>query len=175
MKKFYLLTFIFSLLLTSCSNDTLLTEEDNFENYTVSTQETAFANCMSPDHISCFLDDGFGRWGWTNGPVTNGRTSPLIAGAGQCDLDKGTVVGSVAVKYNNETGMVKVEYTIYDGWKILETHLYVGGTPYPLGNNGKPTVAPGKYPYSGQLVYEVPAPKPFYYIAHAVVAPDDAE
>ncbi|MCX2678314.1 hypothetical protein OOZ15_00020 [Galbibacter sp. EGI 63066] len=166
-KLIMLVGFVFTM--NSCS-DELPLQELHYEAVTAEVnEETAFANCMSPDHISCFLDDGFNRWGWVNGPVTNGLTSPLIAGAGQCDLDKGTVVGSVDVSYNHATGMVSIIFSAEEGWEITETHLYVGGEPYPVGKNGKPTVAPGKFPHKGQMEYLVPAPNPFYYIAHAVV------
>jgi hypothetical protein len=105
--------------------------------------ETAFA--YGGNYATCFLDDGFNRWGWTNGPLPTGNyTFGLWAGAAQCDVSKGTLVGTVAVNYSN--GNAGVTYTVNAPYLLQEVHFYAGSTPYPLLNS-QPTVAPGQYPY----------------------------
>ncbi len=94
---------------------------------------------------SCFIDDGIGanRWGWTNYFASEGTyTMDLHSAAGQCDLSKGTKTGEVTVEYSN--GVVTVSAEMLPGFVMTQAHLYVGDQPYPLGNNGRPTVANGQ-------------------------------
>ncbi|TMM55948.1 T9SS type A sorting domain-containing protein [Maribacter algarum] len=111
--------------------------------------ETAFARYEVDN--TCFIDDGFNRWGWTNFFDSEGTyTMDLYAGAGQCDLSKGEKTGEVTVEYNN--GSVSVSVDILSGFIMQETQLYVGADKYPTKGNGMPTVAPGQYPQnSGSL------------------------
>ncbi|MCA0131906.1 hypothetical protein [Winogradskyella alexanderae] len=113
--------------------------------------ETLFA-IGGEDNSTCFLDDGFNRWGWTIGPLSGGDYSfDLYSGAGQCDTDKGTHVGTISVNYDEGLGTVDVNFDMFDGFVLNETHLYVGELPYPTDNNGNPTVAPGQYPHQNAL------------------------
>jgi hypothetical protein len=131
---------------------------------------------------TCFLDDGFNRWGWTNGPLTYGEyTFDLYAGAGQCDTEKGTLVGILTVNYDELTGTAEIGFEMLDGFVLSETHLYIGNEPYPTNKNGKPTVAPGQFPYQFEL--EGVAFDPYtindlsgeiYVIGHGVVCSDDS-
>jgi hypothetical protein len=116
--------------------------------------ETAFAY----DAVmgTCFLDidadgvandDGeghFSRWGWTI-QITASDTVhvfPIYAGAGQCDLTKGTLVGNLHVSYD---GMVlEAEYVMADGFLMDEVHLYFCSEILPRDNE-QFTVAPGQY------------------------------
>ncbi len=113
--------------------------------------ETMFAK-GNDDEALCFIDDednNFNRWGWTNGPLSEGTYEFAIwAGAGQCDTDKGDLAGTVVLEYAG--GVANVTYTTNGNYVLTETHLYIGNDPYPLqkrGNNYVPTVAPGQYPY----------------------------
>ncbi|MGE0078302.1 MAG: hypothetical protein AB7S48_10620 [Bacteroidales bacterium] len=134
--------------------------------------ETAFA--YGGDNATCFLEWGFNRWGWSNGPLNEGTYSfEIWAAAGQCDTDKGTLTGILTVNYAN--GTATVTYTMYDGFMMTENHLYVGYNRLPL-KNGVETVAPGQYPlvygniYSAQTTYTVNnLSGPIYVVAHAVV------
>lgn len=87
------------------------------------------------------------RWGWTinlGGPGT--RTYDVYVGAGQNDLSKGTLVGTVTITYTGST--VTATYNLLPGYSILEEHLYAGSTQAPMRVSGKktvPTVAPGQY------------------------------
>ena len=150
------------------------------------TCETAFAVGTPSD---CFLsidedNDGngdFDRWGWSNGPLASGSyTLDLYAGAGQCDVSKGTKVGTLSVNYDVTT--VTVTYNMLSGFTLDETHLYVGSGIVPIHCTGpqsnrtcEGTVAPGQYPYihdelnsAGSDTYTVSASGDIRVIAHAV-------
>jgi len=145
--------------------------------------ETGFAICAS-DISTCFLDEGFNRWGWTIGPVASwdgDHTYDIYAGAGQCDTTKGELAGKVILNYYN--GVAQVDFIAEDGFVFKETHLYIGKDEFPMqrrGNNYVPTVAPGQYPYKhGDLdnvvmdSYTVDGlTGHVYLIAHSVVCAD---
>ncbi|QCW99691.1 hypothetical protein FGM00_06105 [Aggregatimonas sangjinii] len=121
--------------------------------------ETAFARGNNGD--TCFIGNGFNRWGWSIGPLAEGNYSyEIYAGAGQCDIGKGALVGSVDVSYSN--GEVIVAYNIDPNYTVSETHTYVGYDMFPT-KNGRPTVAPGQYTVAQNLSGDI------YVIAHAVV------
>ncbi len=140
--------------------------------------ETAFAH-GGEDDSTCFLDIDeltAKRWGWTIGPLDEGGYEfDLYAGAGQCDLTKGTYVGALHVLYSD--GAATVVYLLDDPYELTETHLYVGNDPLPVDRQGNPTVAPGQYPYQNELdppgqddVYFIEGlDGEIYIIAHAVV------
>jgi hypothetical protein len=147
-----------------------------------SDTETAFA--FGGEDAQCFLDldldnDGvgdFNRWGWTNGPLAEGSYSfDIYAGAGQCDLSKGTLVGTLSVAYSSGTAIVT--YQTDSPYTMVETHLYVGSDILAT-NNGDYTVAPGQYPtIHGELgnitsdSYTVSGLSgDIYVVAHATVA-----
>ncbi|WP_242158387.1 T9SS type A sorting domain-containing protein, partial [Aestuariivivens sediminis] len=134
--------------------------------------ETAFAR--ADEGAECFIPD-FKRWGWTNYFECEGTYElPLYAGAAQCDVSKGALVGTVTVDYTG--GMVTVTYgDLAPGYVMTEAHVYVGCEPYPQ-KNGSDTVAPGQYPYNPSNLgtvqnYSVKVTDisgPIYVIAHAV-------
>jgi hypothetical protein len=119
--------------------------------------ETAYAMGAS---ATCFMPD-FAQWGWTNliGPGT--YNWPLYAAAAGCDITKGFLVGNVDVVYSG--GYVNVTFNMAPGYTLDEQHVYVGSAMYPLGKDGKPTVAPGQYKNIGPFEGDV------YVIAHGVV------
>ncbi|RMZ51933.1 T9SS C-terminal target domain-containing protein [Flavobacteriaceae bacterium PRS1] len=132
---------------------------------------------------TCFRDDDFRRWGWTNYINTEGEhVLDLYAGAGRCDLYRGTHVGTVTVNYSGTTVTVTYNITnvVNDGimdYAMSEAHIYIGcDNKYP-NIDGTPTVAPGQYTYnSGALdhVYNYKVvftnvTAPFWIITHAVV------
>jgi hypothetical protein len=128
--------------------------------------ETAFA--YGDDVASCFLNNGFSRWGWTNAIGEGDYAWAIYAAAGQCDLGKGTHVGTLNVSYHN--GSMTVSYDIFSGYTLEETHLYVGTAAFPLGKNGSSTVAPGAFPYNGSSVVTIDGLSgSVNVIAHAVV------
>ncbi|MDT8347501.1 MAG: hypothetical protein RQ756_06840, partial [Flavobacteriaceae bacterium] len=158
-----------------CGNEALT------ETTTVTRNFDLFENCETAfgrldDDSRCFLQDGFSRWGWTNEiPAEGTYTMDLYAGAAQCDITKGNLVGDVLVDYNN--GQVTVTYNILPGFVMSEGHVYIGCDMYPTRRNGVNTVAPGQYPFNfGSLDYgttyslgPIDVTGPFYIIAHAVV------
>ncbi|MCX2719816.1 hypothetical protein [Lentiprolixibacter aurantiacus] len=124
--------------------------------------ETAFAR--SDDGATCFSDtpEAFDRWGWTIGPLSEGDyTYEIYSGAGQCDISKGELVGTVDVSYMN--GNVSFTYNIDSQYNVEETHSYAGNAMFPTNKKGNPTVAPGQYTIQEDLEGEI------YVIAHAVV------
>ncbi len=118
----------------------------------ISGCETAFARFDDgfEGGNTCFIDDGFNRWGWTNYFAVEGDyILDLYSGAGQCDLSKGEKSGNVQVAYDGEEVLVTIE--LLNGFVMTEAQLYIGGVPYPVKGN-KETVAPGQYPFnSGEL------------------------
>ena len=108
--------------------------------------ETAFAKGTTVDSDSfCQGVDGtsFSRWGWTTQVNTSGSYDfDVWAGAGQCNTNKGTLVGTASVSF--DAGNIVVNYSIDPGYVIEEEHVYAGTTPFPV-NNGEYTVAPGQY------------------------------
>lgn len=131
--------------------------------------ETAFA--YGGGLATCFLDLGFSRWGWSNGPLGEGTyTFDIWAAAGQCDTSKGVLVGTLTVEYYS--GTAAVTYTMYEGFTLDETHLYVGNEILPRDVKGNYTVAPGQYPYKdgASATYTVEGLSgDIYVVAHAVV------
>ena len=86
----------------------------------------------------------FNRWGWTNGALGAGVYAfEIYAGAGQCDLSKGTFVGILNVIYDGSSAYVSFDLNAPYG--LTETHLYIG-SGLLASNNGEFTVAPGQYP-----------------------------
>ena len=108
--------------------------------------ETAYA--FGESVATCFLNiPGVqsNNWGWSNGPLGSGTYSwPMYAGAGQCNIGNGTHVGTLTVNYTPPTATVT--YTVFDGYVMNETHLYVGNQILPRRGN-KFTTAPGQFPY----------------------------
>ena len=121
----------------SCATPEEPQAEDN------SGHETAFAKGLLS---ACFLDFGFNRWGWVNlfEAVEGASASyPLYAGAGKCDINKGTLVGNVSVTFAN--GQLTVVYEAFEGYHIDEAQLYAGIETFPVSSSGQETVAPGQY------------------------------
>ena len=113
--------------------------------------ETAFA--YGDTYAECFselqdLVPNPNRWGWTNGTLSDGTyTFDIWAGAGQCDLTKGTLVGSLTIDYDAANDLVDVSYDLTGDFKLKEVHLYVGEDKLALNNQGLYTLAPGQYPH----------------------------
>lgn len=128
--------------------------------------ETAYA--FGGAAATCISDlPNVNNWGWTNyitGPGT--WEYPIYAAAGQCDITKGTLVGTLEVDYDGTT--VTVEYVIDPGFTLDETHLWIGTTELPM-KNGKYTSSPGSFNYNGQNPVSVDIAAPFYIAAHSVV------
>lgn len=108
--------------------------------------ETAYA--FGNDKANCFINIpgvNSNNWGWSNGPIGAGTYSwPIYAGAGQCDIQKGTLVGTLNVVYTPPTA--KITYNMGGNVHLSVTQLYVGNQILPKKNN-KLTTAPGQFPY----------------------------
>ncbi|MEL7834371.1 hypothetical protein [Fodinibius sp. Rm-B-1B1-1] len=160
--------------------------------------ETAFAvktnskngqKAVNDNYSTCFDEEiipnvSFNNWGWTNGPIAENSGElvyDIYAGAGQCDLSKGILVGQLTATYSN--GTLAITYTMTETstfgntpYTLTETHLHVGTVPYPQLVNGQYTAAPGQYGNQNthenitEYSYEVEGLSgDIYFIAHAVV------
>jgi hypothetical protein len=144
-----------------------------------------YATCfISADFDKDFADDGINRWGWSNGPLAPGTYSfDVYAGAGQCDLSKGTKVGTLSIDYSNGTAYVDFVMSGVDAntgvaYNLVETHLHIGSEPLARDVNGEYTVAPGQYSsIHGELMnvqsdhYTISGLEDeIYVVAHATVA-----
>lgn len=93
--------------------------------------ETAYAY-GSQTFINAGLTNS--RWGWIytiNAPGT--YTTPLYAGAAQNDISKGTHVGNVTMIYDGSS--LVVNYDMFTGFTLSETHLYASSTmPTTIAN-----------------------------------------
>eukprot|EP00121_Abeoforma_whisleri_P014145 Awhi_evm1s13046 len=109
--------------------------------------ETAFARpTESPPDFCCFVpqsekkrqttttyhsddvcDKDGNRWGWEITIPANDftETFPLHAGAGQCDITKGTVVGEVVVNRDLLAKTLTVEYSLFADFHVGEVHVNV--------------------------------------------------
>ena len=158
--------------------------------FAVKTKSVDGETVVDADYSTCFDEEiiediSFPRWGWTNGPIPEGTENlklDIYAGAGQCNIENGALVGELVVDYVN--GIFTATYTMTETsaytnelYTMTETHLYVGSDPYPKQDNGKYTVAPGQYgnvdtqhDYITEYSYEITGLSgPVYFIAHAVV------
>lgn len=107
--------------------------------------ETAYA--FGNSSANCFLTiHGVtsNNWGWSNGPIGAGIYSwPIYAGAGQCDIQKGTLVGTLNVVYAPPTATIT--FNMGSNVHLSTTHLYVGNDILAKKNNIW-TTAPGQFP-----------------------------
>ena len=178
---------------TFIKNDGQTIMVDNETAFAVKTKMVDGNKILDSEYSTCFdkeiiEDVSFPRWGWTNGPISPGTslTLDIYAGAGQCDLEKGTLVGELTVEYSGGTLKVNYEMTETSGftdalYTIYETHLYVGSEPYPTKAK-KYTVAPGQYGNQHDLndatedSYTITGLNgDIYFIAHAVVSGFDPD
>ena len=144
------------------------------------SSETAWA--FGCDAATCFLDipdedgTGFDRWGWSNGPFSEEGTYTfdLYAGAGDCNLENGTLVGELIVAYDGTKA--DVTFAMCGTYEMSETQVYVGPEILPRFE-GDYTIAPGQFINSHELpegvvtdTYEILDVQPgFHVVAHAVV------
>lgn len=127
--------------------------------------ESAWALDMNYEvkEVFSFCENGFNNWGWSNLMEPGSYKLDLYAGAGQCDISKGTYVGYVKIDYNS----FNYEYHIEPGFVLEEYHIYAGSTMFPKLRNGRDTVAPGQYSIMNPLSGDI------YVIAHGVVGLPD--
>lgn len=115
--------------------------------------ETAYA--YGNGLANCFLSiPGVtsNNWGWSNGPIVAGPGTyswPIYAGAGQCDITKGTLVGTLNVVYNGSSATIT--FNMGGNVHLSTTHLYVGNDILAKKNN-KWTTAPGQFPYKHETL-----------------------
>lgn len=109
--------------------------------------ETAYA--FGGSVATCFLNlspISANNWGWTNNIGPGTYDWPIYAGAGQCDISKGTLVGNLHVVYSG--GTVTITYQMDPGFTLGDTHVWVGSDPLPT-KKGKYVTAPGQFNHNG--------------------------
>ena len=138
------------------------------------TCETAYA--FGGDTDDCFLNLNTqgNNWGWSNGGIPEGTVDswPIYAGAGQCDITKGTLVGTLDIEYVGTTATIT--YNIDAAYTLEETHLHIGESKakrLPLNKKKKFITAPGQFDYSGLETFTIAglSGDPIYIAAHSVV------
>jgi len=186
MKKLVLPLLILGFIFASCQKEEVssLTELDGVASKVKIEQEksedescsedgkceTAFGRyCDCASLNKCFSDFGFNRWGWSVELDKPGEYDfGFYAGAGQCDLSKGTPVGGVKVIFKDDGTVSVDDFYMKDGFVLKEFHFYAGDTEVPIGKNGKFTVAPGQYYNEG----DTDGDGKVYVILHSVVCGD---
>ncbi len=114
-----------------------------FESPTPPEAETAYA--YGGGYATCFKYWGFKNWGWSNGLLGHGYyTFDIYAGAAKCNINKGTLVGTLTIDYVGSTATIT--YMMDAGWMMQRTQLYVGSEPLPM-MDGDYTTSPGHYTY----------------------------
>lgn len=102
---------------------------------------------------------------YTNQNVLEGQLWALIAGAGQNDPSKGTLIGHVSV--SNDSENLYVQYIIEEpGWELDATHVYAGTQP-------PSTAAPGQFPYKHDDLGGVTTDEYIIPLSELGVRPDD--
>ena len=146
--------WVYTFTATDCNGNST-TVKETITSYTESIGycETAFAkleNDLDGNETGarCFDKDGFNRWGWVNRiPVGTNKVLDVYAGAGQCDLAKGTNVGTAEISFSGN--VMDIYFDLIDDHVVTEAHIYAGVDMYPVFKNGKhkneETVAPGQY------------------------------
>lgn len=134
--------------------------------------ETAYAFEGDPDDCFLSLNTQSNNWGWSNGGIDEGTYEwDIYAGAGQCDITVGTLVGTLNIVYSG--GVATITYNIDDAYTLDETHLHIGESEaerLPLNKKDKFITAPGKFDYSGGSSFVIPnLSGPIWVTAHAVV------
>ena len=147
------------------------TEQSASASLKVNVQEFIYESAWAKgDDAISFCEKGFNNWGWTNPIIPGEYVWELWAGAAQCDIEKGTLVGSVTVVYDDDDGYVVVTFNVEDEYDLKSTAVYAGYDMFPKLRNGEFTIAPGQYrnngPFGGSEVYV---------IAHANVGHPDPD
>jgi len=118
-----------------------------------------------PVYNTCFLDNGFSNWGWSNGIGTfdhrlefNGILIPLFVDGEGCGVNDATEIGYVKYKVSQEfledgeKRYVTITYVITDSnYVIDEVNLYLGIDMFPQNNDGTTTSLPEDYTYHKEL------------------------
>ena len=144
-------------------------DDDNGTNDTANSGSDTVYDCLdafgykslNSDQTTCFIEDGFTQWGWTNSFIYSQTINyqdnysyniPLYANADECNISNGMQIGYVRI-YNiigQEVVLTaNVEYVITDiNYKFSEINLYIGSAKYPIDALGNKTVLPSEYTYS---------------------------
>ena len=168
MKKLLLPALLFAVLFTiSCKK----TDQ-------APTQEQPAAPVQQgPRYVVLAEGDG-------NKTMAQGREGEPGCVATEVTLIAGQTINSGTISVTNDGDFIYVTYTATNGWKISQTHLYVGDCALiPVNNPGNPI--PGQFPYASSHanvtsytyqipLSQIPAGTCGCIAAHAVVKQFDA-
>lgn len=142
------------------------------EPQTCTSTETAFA---FGDQTLQDLGNRINRWGWqisVDAEHGFAGEQPLYAGAAHNDPSKGTHVGTFLYSYAN--GVLNVNYTLFSGFSLNETHVYAGnayvstGAPGQFGNTHD-ELSIGTMSDNFQVMVADPEGDGIYVVGHATV------
>ncbi|MBK8494830.1 MAG: hypothetical protein IPL50_07260 [Chitinophagaceae bacterium] len=145
MKKLLLPALLFAVLFTiSCKK---ANEAPTQEQQTTPVQQ-------GPRYVVLAEGDG-------NKTMAQGREGEPGCVATEVTLIAGQTINSGTVSVTNDSLYIYVTYTATNGWKISQTHLYVGDCALiPVNNPGNPI--PGQFPYASahanvtSYTYQIP-------------------
>ncbi|MFZ1369838.1 MAG: hypothetical protein WAR78_05630 [Ferruginibacter sp.] len=145
MKKLLLPALLFAVLFTiSCKK---ANEAPTQEPPTTPVQQ-------GPRYVVLAEGDG-------NKTMAQGREGEPGCVATEVTLIAGQTINSGTVSVTNDSLYIYVTYTATNGWKISQTHLYVGDCALiPVNNPGNPI--PGQFPYASahanvtSYTYQIP-------------------
>lgn len=111
---------------------------------------------------SCFLNEGFDQWGWTNilnldpnGEYVGGLTYsyPLIASAYQCDISNSMEVGYIEITIQGGDGVLyaDVHFVVTDSnYDLSQMALYFGESKFPSDDSGSITLDDSYFNYRAE-------------------------
>eukprot|EP00475_Leptophrys_vorax_P004463 TRINITY_DN1266_c0_g1_i1.p1 TRINITY_DN1266_c0_g1~~TRINITY_DN1266_c0_g1_i1.p1 ORF type:complete len:955 (-),score=249.32 TRINITY_DN1266_c0_g1_i1:42-2906(-) len=114
---------------------------------------TAYAYSACSPYSTCLtsLCSKSNNWGWSMGPVYLGWQDgasfnyTFYAGAGQCDVTKGIVVGTGSIVFYPTKRYATISINVVD-YAVYELHAYVGSNPMYSSGYGGYITSPGLWP-----------------------------
>ena len=147
MKKLLLPALLFAVLFTiSCKK--------NEQASAVAQEQPATPAQQGSRYVILAEGDG-------NKEIILGREGDPVCVPTEVTLIAGQTINSGTVTVSNDGTYIYVTYTTTNGWKLSQTHLYVGDCALiPVNNPGNPI--PGQFPYTAShsnvttYTYQVP-------------------
>jgi len=81
------------------------------------------------------------------------RNFTVYAGAGQCDITKGTMVGTGSIKFYPSQGYCTIALNVPDNY-VSQIHAFIGTTKLPMDKSGGYITSPGRFPLNKEVTTE---------------------